>query len=130
MCSSDLYTPQKDNQSLPGWFSSKFPGLCGLLHLFRVHGIVHHARNFYVAPQGQPTDAIFSAPNLLLDQGKPRIKKEVKLFYTRFERNSRQKMAELVQDDKQRKAQDKLEDLYGHNQMSAKVQCLRNLCPL
>jgi hypothetical protein len=101
-----------------------------LLHLFGVHRLVHHARNLYIAAQGKPADAVFGPANFLFDQGKPGVKKEVKLFYARFERNGRQKVAEFVQDDQQRKAQDKLEDLYRHNRMSAKVQCLRNLCPL
>ncbi len=110
----DRYAAQQNDQTLPRRFGSKLPRLSGLLHLLSIHRLVHHPGNFHIAAQGKPADAVFGPANFLFDQGKPGVKKEVKLFYARFERNGRQKVAEFVQDDQQRKAQDKLEDLYRH----------------
>ena len=54
--------------TLPGWFCSKLPFLWLFAEVFGIHAFVHHAFNFYIAAQWNPTNSPFRFPNLLLQQ--------------------------------------------------------------
>ena len=69
------HATEHNNKALPRFFGAKFPRLRGLFHLLFVHAFVHHAADFDVTAQRQPTNSVFRITNFFLEKGEIRVKK-------------------------------------------------------
>ena len=107
------YAAYHDKQPLPRRLGAELPGLYGLLHLFCVHRLVNHARDFHVAAKGQPAEGVgrVALLGLELKEREPRVEEEAEFFYSHLENFGKQEMPAFVQDDEQHEAEDKLQSL-------------------
>src|SRR3989338_6974524 len=97
-----------DDQALPCRLRAKLPGLCRLCHLLFVHRLIDHAGDFHEAAQRKPSNSPFCIADLLLEERKPRVEKEIKLLYTYFEVACRKIMSKLMKDNQYRERQEQL----------------------
>ena len=62
---------------------AELPRLGRLFHLFGVHRLVYHTRDFAISSQRQPAYAVLRIAmfGLVLEQGKPRVEENIKLLH-------------------------------------------------
>ena len=95
----DQHASNHDDQTLPGRFSAKLPGLSGLRHLLFVHALIHHPRDFHITSQRQPANPVFRFPDFLFQYREIRIEKQVELLNPCLKKFGRNEMAPFMQND-------------------------------
>ena len=98
-----------DEQSLPGGFGAKLPGLDGLLHLLCVHRFVDHAGDFDVASEGYPADVVVGAAPREEFPTFPGVEEEAEFLYANFEEFGKEEVACFMEHDEEGEAEDELE---------------------
>ena len=80
-----------DKQPLPRRLGAELPRFYRLLHLFRVHRLVNHARDFHIAAEGQPAEGVgrVALLGLELKEREPRVEEEAEFFYPHLENFSK-----------------------------------------
>ena len=114
----DQHTAHHDEQALPSRLV--FEELVGrhlgffALHRVGISAFVHHARDFHITAEGQPTDGELCAAPCAEGQrhaltALPKIEKQTKAVHANAEELRKEEVSALMQNDEQRNAEHQLE---------------------
>src|SRR5690606_2784334 len=96
----DGHPAEHDDQPLPGEFAPDFLMFGLFLHPYDVPALIEHARQLYIAAQGQPADTIYRISYLFLVEGVYYIEKEIALCYPDPKDHGRDKVSKPPKDNK------------------------------
>ena len=120
------YTSHHDPETLGDALAAELIWAGGLLELFGVHALVHHAGYLHVATQGNPADAVFRLVVLEIGEqfGEPfvaraeqmelGVEEHVELLHLHAKELGEEEVAALVQNHEQAETTNKLECLDGN----------------
>lgn len=94
-------TSHHNDQSLPCWFGTKLPALCGFVELVFVHAFVHHSRDFDITSKGQPANTVGGFSYFFLHQREIGIEEKIEFLYSGFEEFGRDKVPQLMKDNEE-----------------------------